>query len=142
MPLHSDIGLLNPDFQVTVRAFLKALDDAGIQYVINETLRDKAVQEAYYAQGREPLVTTNRLRKSAGLWLLSDEENKDKVTWTLQSKHLLGLALDIAPKKAGKVWWTAPNSVWKQIADISTQCGLVAGYYFKSTDSPHHEAKT
>lgn len=140
MSLHTNIRLLNPDFQKIVEVFLKALDDAGIEYIVNETLRDKSVQDAYYAQGREPLVTVNRLRKMAGLWDIDEEENKRKITWTLQSKHLLGLAIDIAPEKDGNAWWSAPDAKWKEIADISTKCGLKAGYYWKSKDSPHHEA--
>lgn len=139
MALQKSIELLDPEFKKLVIVFLKALDDANIPYIINETKREKAVQSAYHAQGREPLVTVNRLRKMAGLWEISEEENKKKITWTLESKHLVGKAIDIVPKKDGKAWWTAPDEKWREIAEISTRCGLISGYYWRSKDSPHHE---
>jgi peptidoglycan L-alanyl-D-glutamate endopeptidase CwlK len=52
------------------------------------------VQVAYYAQGREPLDITNRLRKRAGLAPIGESENKKKITWTMDSRHIVNLSND------------------------------------------------
>lgn len=135
--LHRDIESLEEGFQQKVRALLTRLDQLGIHYRISETLRDIEVQRAYYAQGREPLVTVNRLRSVAGLYPLSEEENSRQITWTMQSRHLEGRAIDIVPSKSGTFWWTAPDSKWKEIAEVAKELGLAPGYFWKKKDCPH-----
>lgn len=139
--LHRDIELLKEPFKQIVKAMLARLDQLGIKYYINETLRDPEVQRAYFAQGRAALADVNELRKKAGLWPLTEAENDKKVTWTLKSKHLEGLAIDICPSKNGYAWWAAPDEEWKEIADISRECGLDAGYFWEQKDAPHHQIK-
>lgn len=139
--LHRDIESLEEGFQQRVRVLLARLDQLGIKYRISETLRDIEVQRAYYAQGREPLVTVNRLRSVAGLWPLSEEENKRQITWTMQSRHLEGKAIDLVPSVNGTFWWTAPDSKWKEIAEVAKELGFDAGYYWKKHDSPHIQLK-
>jgi len=141
MGLQTDINLLKYDFRNKVSEMLKEFDELGFKYAINETLRSKAVQMAYYAQGREPLETTNKLRKEAGLWELSEEENKRKVTWTMKSPHLDGLAIDIVPldPKTGKAWWNAPQVIWNILGTVSKKYGLHWGGEWKNPDCPHIE---
>lgn len=139
MALITDINKLSPPFREKVVVFLSKLDDKKIQYRIHETLRTLDVQMAYYAQGRKPLISVNILRNKVGLYLLSEEENKKIITWTMNSKHLDGLAIDVVPTRNGRLWWNAPDEKWKEIAEISKECGLNAGYYWKQHDSPHHE---
>lgn len=138
--LHRDINLLQPQFKQQVQAILTRLDQLGIKYIISETLRDIEVQKAYYAQGSEPLATVNRLRKIAGLWNITEEENKKKITWTMKSKHLEGLAIDIVPMKDGTFWWTAPHEKWEEIGKIAEEFGLAWGGRWKSKDCPHIES--
>lgn len=138
--LHRDISLLQPQFKQQVVAMITRLDQLGIKYFIHETLRDIEVQKAYYAQGREPLVTVNRLRKIAGLWDINEEENKRKITWTMKSKHLEGLAIDIVPTLDGKLFWTAPDEKWREIAEVAKSFGIISGYYWRTKDSPHFES--
>jgi peptidoglycan LD-endopeptidase CwlK len=140
MPLQRSIELLKPEFRDKVKLLLQQLDEKGIKYYINETLRERGVQLAYYAQGRQPLIAVNTLRKQSGLWLINEKENEKCITWTMKSKHLDGLAIDICPVKDGKPWWTAPDEKWKEIAEISKSLGLNAGYYWKQHDNPHHQA--
>ena len=130
---------LEPAFQAKVRKFFARLDELGIKYLVSETLRTKATQEAYFAQGRKPLNEVNRLRKLAGLWLISEKENMAKVTWTLDSKHLVGKAIDIVPEKDGDFWWNAPDEKWKAMAEVADSFDIEAGYYWKAKDSPHFE---
>ena len=142
MGLMTNIALLKPDFREKVKLMLKEFDDLGFKYIINETLRSVDVQRAYYAQGREPLVRVNRLRNVAGLWEITEEENKKQVTWTMASKHILGLAIDIVPvnPKTGKAWWTAPQTIWDVIGTVAKKYGLKWGGDWKNPDSPHIEA--
>lgn len=58
-----------------------------------------------------------------------------------QSPHNFDLARDIVPMKSyGVIWWEAPKSLFKQMADIAVSRNLVSGYYFKSIfDAPHVE---
>lgn len=70
----------------------------GIEIMVTEIIRTNEVQNAYYAQGREPLKEVNRLRKIAGLYLISEKENKNTVTKAKagESPHFFGLAWDYA----------------------------------------------
>ena len=56
-----------------------------VEFMVVEGLRSKERQAILYAQGRT----------TAGA----------KVTWTLKSKHIDGLAVDLAPIKDGKIDW-------------------------------------
>lgn len=138
MGLIRDINSLNPEMKKRVDIFLQKLKEKNIQYFINETLRTLDVQKAYFAQGREPLLIVNKLRENADLWKIKENENKI-VTWTLKSKHLEGRAIDIVPIKEGKLWWNAPEEVWKSIAECAKEADLSSGYYWKHRDCPHHE---
>ena len=137
-----DLEKLDKSFRPFVDEFLNELILEGIQYYINETYRNNEVQNAYYAQGRQSLSEVNSLRRKAGLWLISESENKHTITNAVLSKHQLGLAIDICPSINGRPYWNASDDKWKKIADISVACGLRAGYYFRGfKDSPHHEMK-
>lgn len=141
MSLIRSLDRLNPDFRQLVEVFLKRLEEEEIDCFVYESLRLPETQSAYYAQGRMPLKMVNELRRDAKLWDINEAENKKIITWTMQSKHLLGLAVDIVPVKNGKLWWNAPDEIWKRIAEISVACGLDAGYYWRHKDAPHHQWK-
>jgi hypothetical protein len=85
--------------QPIFRDFLNLLDTelGDDRYVVFEGRRAVAVQEAYYAQGRESLEDVNKKRAAAGLYLLRSEKDNYPITWTLKSKHIDGLAMDVLP---------------------------------------------
>ena len=117
------LSTLEPDFAETVKTLLMGAAIAtGFQWVITSGRRTMAEQTALYAQGRTtkgPKVTNAPAGSSA---------------------HNFGLAADLAPMKDGKIYWNAPDIVWKQMADTAVKIGLTAGYYFKSIhDAPHVE---
>jgi len=129
----------------------------GIPFLITCTARTVKEQIAFYAQGRETLKQTNALRKMAGLPPISPEENARKVTWTLNSKHLVDLddgnpgndksrAFDIVITRNGKPCWDVKADVnQNQIADyveagrIGKSVGLIWGGNFRTPDMPHFE---
>lgn len=118
----NDIKLLCKSTREKAENFIHSLDANKIKYRILETVRTDAVQRAYFAQGREPLAVVNIKRRSAGLGEITESENKNKITWTLKSKHLEGRALDVVPVIDGKIPWVI-NS--KEIADAYMRIGLI-----------------
>ena len=64
----------------------RALELSTVDFTVVEGLRSKERQAQLYAQGR----TTPG----------------NKVTWTLKSKHIDGLAVDLAPFADGKIDWS------------------------------------
>lgn len=123
--------------------------------------RDWKVQRAYYAQGRDSLLIVNRLRKEVNLPSLTIEQNKRKVTWTMNSKHITNLddndennnlsrAIDIGLKNYdGKYIGDAGADINKDSKKDYEQIGLIGerigngkikwGGRFKSPDMPHFE---
>ena len=123
--------------------------------------RDWKVQRAYYAQGRDSLLIVNRLRKEVNLPSLTVEQNKRKVTWTMNSKHITNLddndennnlsrAIDIGLKNYdGKYIGDAGADINKDNKKDYEQIGLIGerigngkikwGGRFKSPDMPHFE---
>lgn len=140
--------------QKCVTRMLDECKKKRIEVAIIETARSYAVQLAYYMQGREPLAVVNECRKTAGLYLISEQENKRKVTncdgIKNRSNHQVredgyGHAVDIAPVKNGSIWWNAQQSLWVEIGTIGEECGLdwcAGGYgatWGKGWDNPHFE---
>lgn len=116
---------------------LKQLGASGV--VVIETIRQLVTQMAYYARGRMDTDDVRSMFHAAKLWELSDMEAKQKVTWTLKSKHIDGQAIDIAPICNGRVWWGAPDAVWQRMGEIGKLNGLAWGGDWKNKDTPHFE---
>jgi peptidoglycan L-alanyl-D-glutamate endopeptidase CwlK len=145
------IELLAPEARPVFEGFLSRLDKAGFRYSVVETLRARAVQEAYYAQGRKPLAEINGLRKKAGLYLLGETEGKRIVTKTMQSVHFTGKAADIVPVAEGKIPWniTAENAgLWLAFGRLGEEAGLEWGgtwlpldRFGIGWDAPHYQLK-
>ena len=120
------IDSLEPEFKPLVEQLLMGAEIAtGLKWIVTSCRRTIADQDALYAQGR---TTKGQIvTKAKGG----------------QSPHNFGLAADLAPMKDGKIWWNAPETIWKQMADVAVKLGLTAGYYFKSfKDMPHVEMPT
>ena len=115
-------------------------------YYIYEGLRTQETQEAYYAQGRESLTSVNEKRVKAGLYLLRNEKQNYKVTWTLKSKHLEGKAMDILPLTAeGNPTWDLAHyrAQFEIIRDCGRNAGLECGADWEEAnrDWPHYQIK-
>lgn len=129
----------------------------GISFIVTCTARTVQEQMALYAQGRNPLAHVNKMRALAGLPPLRDESDNRKVTWTLNSKHLIDLedgnpdnnkarAFDIAIMDGKNVSWDLKVDVnrdqipdYRQAGKIGESVGLKWGGRFKSPDMPHFE---
>lgn len=149
------INGLHPVLQRRVIAFLNECKKSGLKVAVIETTRTAEVQAAYYAQGRQPLHVVNDLRIAAGLWEITEKENKKTVTncdgYKNKSNHQVksdgyGYAVDIVPvDDRGRVLWSAPQQTWEEIGLIGERCGLdwCAGgrgaIWGKGWDNPHYE---
>jgi len=131
-----------PIFQDFINRLDAALGDD--QYIIFEGRRAPDVQEAYFAQGREPLETVNKLRQRVGLYLLRSEKDNYKITWTLKSKHIDGLAIDILPTTgAGHPTWDLGHfrKQFETIRNCGKDAGLICGADWNPADWPHYEVR-
>lgn len=116
------------------------LKQLGVEDVaITETKRELAVQMAYYSRSRMSVADVRRMYAAAGLYDPTEAECKTANTWTLDSKHIQGKAIDFVPVKNGKYWWTAPDEVWEAMGEIGENCGLKWGGRWKNKDCPHFE---
>ena len=120
--------------------YSKELQDMGVEdVIISESKRSLVVQMAYYSRGRMDVADVKRMYQAAGLYAISDDEAKVKNTWTLQSKHIEGKAIDFVPVKDGKAWWNAPDVVWEIMGEIGEKNGLKWGGRWTERDLPHFE---
>jgi hypothetical protein len=137
--------------------FKTQMDAVKIPFIVTCTSRTTKEQYALYAQGRHSLQEVNYLRNISGMSLINEEENKRKVTWTLNSKHLIDLddnsqnndksrAFDIVIIKDRRAIWDIKVNVnandipdYKEAGMIGQSIGLKWGGTFSSPDYPHFE---
>jgi hypothetical protein len=147
MSLHKDLALLVSPARERAEAALKemqtdpVLKSLGVEEVaVSESRRDLAVQMAYYSRGRMHWHgDVQAMYKAAKLWPISEAETRQAITWTMDSKHIVGMAVDFVPVKDGSPWWKAPATVWNRMGEIGEACGLKWGGRWKKQDCPHFE---
>ena len=112
------------------------------EILVNETFRELSTQLVYWMRGRmkDPQDVQAAYKRVWG-WTPTLDECSQSITWTLDSKHLQGLAIDLVPSRDGKTfWWNAPKEVWDRMGTIGKQCGLKWGGDWKGrADTPHFE---
>jgi peptidoglycan L-alanyl-D-glutamate endopeptidase CwlK len=85
----------------------RAIELSSVDFLVTEGLRTKERQAQLYAQGR---TVPGR-----------------KVTWTLDSKHIHGLAVDVAPLIKGAIPWndgTAFDAMAKAMFTAAKELGV------------------
>lgn len=146
--LDTDITKLTPSTLAKVMSALdamktdKELKGFGVTGVlVNEARRPVAFQMAYWTRGRLLADDVKAFFKAAGLWNITEAESAQTVTWTLESKHIVGKAVDLVPTKDGVTkWWTPPRRVWERMGEIGEAAGLQWGGRWKDkSDTPHFE---
>ncbi|VBB39020.1 conserved hypothetical protein [uncultured Spirochaetota bacterium] len=124
-------------------------------FIVLETLRSQDTQIAYFSRllashvpakyRRQAVKFVQALYKRAALYEIDAREAIKPVTWTMESRHIEGKALDIWPTKKGKIWW-APKAWegWARMAEIAARHGIEAGHTWPGDEQdPAHfqEAK-
>jgi len=116
------------------------------RYIAFEGRRNVKKQEAYHAQGREPLEEVNKKRREAGLYPLKSEKENYIITWTLKSLHIDGLAMDVLPTDgAGNPTWDLAHyrAAFEKIRNCGRAAGLECGADWPEPqkDWPHYQIK-
>lgn len=109
-----DLSLLNPDFKKKVDWFLS---EAGDKIFVTEWYRTQERQNYLYS-----------------LWRTQPWQ---VVTWTRNSEHTKGRAIDIAFKWAEL--YPRDMYKWREIADIAEKYGIDWGEDLWGTDKPHFQ---
>lgn len=123
----------------------------GTHWALTSVLRTLMEQTAYYAQGRETLPKVNQLRKLAGMYALNLSENKNPVTWTMNSKHFpekdtgKARAFDFCILKPNREatwdlkWDNDKDDVvdYLELAQYAKAAGLESGAFWDKADPPH-----
>lgn len=136
-----DTKKLNPLVRVQLNLALADLKEQGVNPLVVETLRTKERQYYLYGQGR-----TKEQCKAKGVPVKYAAPDKAKVTWTLNSIHITGFAVDVVPQREvnGKmtaIWNTKDKDTQKIIATM-IRYGFEAGANWTSSpDSPHYQVK-
>jgi hypothetical protein len=109
---------LDPRFKPLALELVARCVEAGIGVMIVDTLRTPAEHAANLAAG---------------------------VSWTNRSKHLDGLAIDLAPYEQyalhgpDKLQWNGSDPVWERIGEIGERLGLRWGGRWRQKDLGHFE---
>lgn len=113
-----DINKLVEPFRTKVFKFLNECKKQDIDIFVTEAHRSEARQRELYNQGR---TTPGAI-----------------VTWTMNSVHRTGGAIDIAfsPSKYGTLY---PNdmNLWNKVFDIAEKFGISCGYRLWGCDKAH-----
>jgi peptidoglycan L-alanyl-D-glutamate endopeptidase CwlK len=112
---------LAPDFRPKAYELIARCVEAGVPVMIIDTRRTEAEQRDYVARG---------------------------VSWTLNSKHLTGHAIDLCPYRqfelhgTKKLAWNTDEPSWRIIGEIGEALGLVwGGRWTRTPDYGHFEQK-
>ncbi len=143
--MNKSIEDLQPKTQDMVRAFLNMCASKGIKVGISEGLRTAETQAVYYLRGRID-VSDKKIREAlkilgaAHAWKFSSAECEQKVTWTLESNHLTGNAVDIVVYDDNfKPDWNSKGTRWQDVLAIARNCGFPCGADWEQNDYPHLE---
>jgi peptidoglycan L-alanyl-D-glutamate endopeptidase CwlK len=136
-----------PALQTLYFKFSVAMARSGLTFMITRSRASLDEQKELWAQGRTkpgPLCRCNG--KTNPIGTCKKHPFGLCVTWTLNSRHLLGEAFDIAIIKDGKPNWDAKVDVNKdnewdyfEAAKIGKECGLECGFFWEHQDPPHYE---
>lgn len=139
------VSSLKPETRAAVVALQEALKKVGAPLVIFETKRSRERQEYLYRKGR----TAEEIKRAG---IEGDPLPGPKVTWTLQSRHMTGRAVDFVLDVDSPYWGDSPpsspwdysaktRSVWDVLGVFAEREGLVWGGRWKTPDFPHVELR-
>jgi peptidoglycan L-alanyl-D-glutamate endopeptidase CwlK len=114
-----NLATVQPQLQKLGRELLRRLAAEGLTFKVIQGRRTQAEQDALWAKGRT--------------------KPGPKVTWTRNSRHLTGRAIDLALFSGKNVVWESKH--YTRAGEIGEQLGLVWGGRWKGgkTDKPHFE---
>ena len=116
-----NLATVQPKLANIGRELLRRLAAEGLTFKVIQGRRTQAEQDALYAKGRT--------------------KPGPKVTWTRNSRHLTGRAIDLALFQGKNVVWESKH--YTRAGEIGEELGLVWGGRWKGgkTDKPHFELR-
>ena len=134
---------VHPTARLLFRRVLEELVSLGYNPVVVEVYRSPTRQRALYAQGRTDKqllakgYTQSEIQQYRNAGYTAD---KRVVSYTLDSMHSKGRAMDIAWLIDGTVTYNAPSSWWDMYGAIARKHGLIWGGDWRTLkDKPHVE---
>jgi len=114
-----NLATVQPQLAKLGRELLRRLAAEGLNFKVIQGRRTQAEQDALYAQGRT--------------------KPGPVVTWTRNSRHLTGRAIDLALFQGKNVVWESKH--YNRAGEVGEEFGLVWGGRWKGgkTDKPHFE---
>jgi len=115
---------------------LNDLDKDNVPYFISEAARELLTQCLYVLQGTG-IIPQSELEwacKTAGI----RPPGTQRISWTLKSKHIEKMAVDIYPLKDGKPDW---NNQDMRIVAAMKRAGFIWGGDWATPDRPHFELR-
>ena len=153
-----DVSLLTPRMRGLYTLFLQEMDKACLRFRLTSVARDYRTQVALYAQGREAIHIVNAYRLAASMIPLVRVSENVKVTWTLNSLHVIRLddqelvnnfsrAFDIVLYNSdGRATYDikvdanqSSGPDYDEAGSIGEFVGLKWGGRFKNPDKPHFQ---
>ncbi len=131
---------ISPAIYQKLSMALVDLDESGVGYYISEGRRSLLTQCLYALQGRLDDIPQSDLADACRQARIRPPGG-EKITWTLKSKHLDGIAVDIVPVRDGNVIWEykGNEATFEVIAAIMKKHGFRWGGDWQQKDYPHYE---
>lgn len=129
---------LTPAMQARVKDWLKLCEENNLKVQITETKRTKLRQLYLWSMGRyvEPAFEKKYLGYDDPAIAPNANLNQAQVTWTLNSNHLKGEAIDFGFLKDGKFTYEGD---WAKAYDLAEEVGLKSLFRTTGKDKPHLE---
>lgn len=129
---------VNPVIKCLAKIGIKLCKAQGINVCVVEGKRSLARQKELYGKGRT--VPECRAVMSEQDAKKYSKPKEKKVTWTINSKHIDGLAVDIVPYKGKALSWETNNPDYKKVSAIFKSLGFEWGGDWTATkDYPHYQ---
>lgn len=153
-PRQSSLNALSTDAFPLFRQLIDAYENAGLPIRVWETLRTAERQQYLFTKGR-----TRQELDAAGV-SFPERPNDNKVTWTLNSKHIAGNAVDFILQSRSSYWterginfnkdigsaWNTSHpealKVWQEFGKIAKELDFEWGGDWSKKDWPHVETKS
>lgn len=133
---------VHPDLVAVVK---RAIQITKVDFAVVQGNRTRDEQMRLYGKGR-----TGAQCEAKGVPATYARPGDAKVTWTLNSNHIGGKAVDIAPYVDGRITWddSGKRGLWPHLAqamqNAARELGVEiewGGAWQKTPDRPHFELK-
>ena len=132
------LATVHPDLQRVVN---RAITLTEVDFMVGQGLRTRDEQARLYGQGR-----TGAQMKAMGLPVHYAKPSMPRVTWTMNSNHLSGRAVDLWAWVKGGISWDTNKGYYEEIARAMKLAAMFecvpiewGGDWKSSKDYPHFE---